>query len=220
MARSHASTICRTTSSFGALKPIIAARGSRGDVYEDGTNGLKVYPFVVVGGGVLLIALTVVAHATSQPDGFRYPLYAAALASVGYLLATARAAPLMWSLRTTPDDPRVLEEKLDRFAFWHTWRTTFSTRRLHCAPGGVGVTATPRLLIAALSMPAWGSGRPRSTHQTSAGPAPNRSRRLLCRRHRFSRRGPPVVTHSHTDEVADFYAGLIGRIVVPVATAP
>jgi hypothetical protein len=62
---------------------------------------------------------------TSRPEGFRYPLYAAALASVGYLVATARAAPVMWSLRTTPDDPRVLEAKLDRFAFWHAWRTAF-----------------------------------------------------------------------------------------------
>jgi hypothetical protein len=104
---------------IGAVAYAQFARGN------DLGNGLKVYPFLVVGGGVLLIALTVVAHVTSQPEGLRYPLYAAGLASVGYLGATARAAPVMWSLRSTPDDPRVLEEKLDRFAFWHAWRTIF-----------------------------------------------------------------------------------------------
>jgi hypothetical protein len=104
---------------IGAVAYAQFARGN------DLGNGLKIYPFLVVGGGVLLIALTVVGHVTSQPESLRYPLYAAGLASVGYLVATARAAPVMWSLRTTPDDPRVLEEKLDRFAFWHAWRATF-----------------------------------------------------------------------------------------------
>jgi hypothetical protein len=79
----------------------------------------------VVGGGLLLITVAVVAHVSSQREGMRQPLYAAELASVGYLVATARAAPVMWGLRTTPDDPGVLEEKLDRFAFWQAWRTTF-----------------------------------------------------------------------------------------------
>lgn len=88
-------------------------------------NGLKLYPYLVVGGGALLMVLTVVAHLTGQPERVRYPLFAAALAAVGYLASTAKAAPIMWSLKSTPDDARVLGEKLDRFAFWNAWRTAF-----------------------------------------------------------------------------------------------
>jgi hypothetical protein len=108
-----------TRKRIGAVAYAQFARGN------DLGNGLKVYPYMVVGGGVLLIALAVTAHLTSQPDGIRGPLYAAALASVGYLLSTAKAAPLMWSLRNAPDDPSVLAAKLDRFAFWHAFRTAF-----------------------------------------------------------------------------------------------
>ncbi len=104
------------------IGPIAYAQFARGN---DLGNGLRVYPCLVVGGGALLITLTVVAHFTGQPESLRYPLYAAALAAVGYLAMTAKAAPVMWSLRTAPDEPRVLAEKLDRFAFWHMWRTAF-----------------------------------------------------------------------------------------------
>ena len=104
---------------IGAVAYANFARGN------DLGNGLRVYPFVVVGGGLLLLALTVVAHVTRQPTSLRYPLYAAALASIGYLGATAKAAPIMWSLKKTPDEARLLEHKLDRFAYWHAWRTAF-----------------------------------------------------------------------------------------------
>ena len=88
-------------------------------------NGLKVYPFLVVGGGLLLWTLTIVAHVQGQPPPIRYGLYAAALSVAGCLAATAKAAPIMWSLRTTPDDEPVVKRKLDRFAYWHGWRTAF-----------------------------------------------------------------------------------------------
>jgi hypothetical protein len=86
-------------------------------------NGLKVYPYLVVGGGLAVMALTTVARISGQPVALLYPLYAAAIASVGYLSATAKAAPIMWSLRTTPDEEPVVKEKLDLFAYWHGWRT-------------------------------------------------------------------------------------------------
>jgi hypothetical protein len=38
---------------------------------------------------------------------------------------TTRAAPIMLSLRTAPDEERVLEAKLDRFAFWNAFRAAF-----------------------------------------------------------------------------------------------
>jgi hypothetical protein len=117
---------------IGAVAYAHFARGN------DLGNGLKVYPYIVVGGGGLLLALTVVAHVTARPESLRYPLYAAALAAVGYLAATAKAAPIMWSLETTPDDPRVLEEKLDRFAFWNAWRAVFQLGAFAALLGACG----------------------------------------------------------------------------------
>jgi hypothetical protein len=88
-------------------------------------NGLKVYPYLVVGGALLVIALTIAARIARQPSALLRPLYAACLSVTGVLAATARAAPIMWSLRTTPDDAQILAAKLDLFAYWHWGRTAF-----------------------------------------------------------------------------------------------
>lgn len=87
--------------------------------------GLRVYPFVVVGGGFLLLALTSFAYFTGQPTSILQPLLLASLCAVGYLGATLKAAPIMWSLRKGQHEESVLDHKLDRFAFWHAWRTLF-----------------------------------------------------------------------------------------------
>jgi hypothetical protein len=102
------------------IGPVAYANFARGN---DLGNGLKVYPYLVVGGGLLLIALTIAAHVRGPAPLVLRPLDVASLAAVGVLAATAKAAPIMWSLRTTPDDAPVLAEKLDRFAYWHRYRT-------------------------------------------------------------------------------------------------
>jgi hypothetical protein len=104
---------------IGAIAYANFARGN------DLGNGLKVYPFLVAGGGIVLIALTIMARLVGQPPAILHPLYAASLAGAGVLASTAKAAPIMWSLRKTSDEEPVLEQKLDRFAYWHGWRTAF-----------------------------------------------------------------------------------------------
>jgi len=104
---------------IGALAYARFARGN------DLGNGLKVYPFLVVGGGVLLWALTIVAYVERQPPAILFPLYVTSLSTAGGLAATGKAAPIMWSLKKAPDEEPVLERKLDRFAYWHGWRTAF-----------------------------------------------------------------------------------------------
>jgi hypothetical protein len=88
-------------------------------------NGLKVYPFLIVGGGVLLWAFTIVAYIQRQPASILNAMGAASLSIAGCLAATAKAAPIMWSLRKTGDEELVVKSKLDRFAYWHGWRTAF-----------------------------------------------------------------------------------------------
>jgi hypothetical protein len=88
-------------------------------------NGLKVYPYLVVGGGFVILVFTVIAYLNQQLVVILYPLYITSLSVAGYLFATAKAAPIMWSLKKTPDEENVLKQKLDRFAYWHAWRTIF-----------------------------------------------------------------------------------------------
>ncbi len=47
------------------------------------------------------------------------------LVSILHTFATTRAAPVMLSIKDTPDDEAILTAKLDRFARWHTVRATF-----------------------------------------------------------------------------------------------
>ncbi len=52
------------------------------------------------------------------------PLTIASLTSIGHFLATSQAAPVMLSLRHTPDDEAILTAKLDKFERWSAVRTT------------------------------------------------------------------------------------------------
>jgi hypothetical protein len=88
-------------------------------------NGLKVYPYIVVGGGFIILLFTAIAYFNDQPAETLYPLYIASLSVIGYLFSTAKAAPIMWSLKKTPNEEVVLKSKLDKFAYWHSWRTWF-----------------------------------------------------------------------------------------------
>jgi hypothetical protein len=52
------------------------------------------------------------------------PVSIASLTSIGHFLATSQAAPVMLSLKNTPDDEAVLTAKLDRFERWQAIRAT------------------------------------------------------------------------------------------------
>ena len=97
-------------------------------------NGLKVYPYFFIGSGLLSIGCALVAYLNNQPGNVAFPLFIAAITSIGCIFSTAKAAPIMWSLKSTPDEEIVLTKKLNQFAFWHTWRTIFqvSTFLLIC----------------------------------------------------------------------------------------
>ncbi len=88
-------------------------------------NGLKVYPYIVVGGGFLILVFTSISYFNNQSTATLSPLYITSLSVIGYLFSTAKAARIMWSLKKTPNEEAVLKQKLDRFAYWHSWRTLF-----------------------------------------------------------------------------------------------
>ena len=88
-------------------------------------NGLVVYPLLGVGAALLTVLATALAFVERSPMEVLLLLSLASLLSILHTFATTRAAPVMLSLKDTPDDEALLTAKLDRFARWHTVRATF-----------------------------------------------------------------------------------------------
>jgi hypothetical protein len=88
-------------------------------------NGLVVYPAAGVLVAMLVFGATIAAYLTHQPIALMVPLLLASAGTIAHSVCTAKAAPVMLSLKRTPDEEAVLTAKLDRFAFWHGLRATF-----------------------------------------------------------------------------------------------
>jgi hypothetical protein len=100
------------------------ARFARGN---DLGNGLIVYPAFGILTILLALGTMLLGFFSSQPTNLLTPLTIAVLLTIGHSLSTAKAAPVMISLRDTPDEESVLAAKLDRFAFWNAFRTLFQS---------------------------------------------------------------------------------------------
>jgi hypothetical protein len=87
-------------------------------------NGLVVYPVWAVSAALLTFIAAIVAYVEQQSTGLVVPLTIASLTSIGHFLATSQAAPVMLSLRHTPDDEAILTARLDKFERWSALRTT------------------------------------------------------------------------------------------------
>ncbi len=88
-------------------------------------NGLVVYPVLGILTIVLVAGAAAWAFIAREPGAVVTPLLAACVGTIAHTLCTARAAPIMLSLREAPDDERALSSALDRFAAWHTVRAIF-----------------------------------------------------------------------------------------------
>jgi hypothetical protein len=104
---------------IGAVAYANFARGN------DLGNGLVVYPAAGILAAVLVFATTITTYFTHPSPPVLVPLLLACAGTVAHSICTAQAAPIMLSLRRTPDEDAVLRAKLDRFAFWHGLRATF-----------------------------------------------------------------------------------------------
>jgi len=108
-----------TRKRIGAVAYANFARGN------DMGNGIIVYPTVAILALLLIASATLAAHFLQARQTVLLPLFAACAGTVASFLCTAKAAPNMLSLRHAPDDEKLLAEKLDRFALWHTYRFAF-----------------------------------------------------------------------------------------------
>jgi hypothetical protein len=101
---------------------VVYATFARGN---DLGKGLVVYPLLGVGAALLTFLVTALAFVERSPLEVLLLLSLASLLSILHTFATTRAAPVMLSIKDTPDDEALLTAKLDRFARWHTVRATF-----------------------------------------------------------------------------------------------
>jgi Zn-dependent protease with chaperone function len=86
-------------------------------------NGKAVYPALAIVAALLTFGATIIVYWSGGASALKLLLLA--LASAGTVLhfaTTAKAAPIMLSIGRTPDDERVLADKLDRFARWSSVR--------------------------------------------------------------------------------------------------
>jgi hypothetical protein len=88
-------------------------------------NGLVVYPILGIGAALFTVLALAIAFLGHSPMGLLMLLSLASLLSLLHTAATARAAPVMLSIKDAPDDEALLNAKLDRFAGFHTVRTAF-----------------------------------------------------------------------------------------------
>ncbi len=93
-----------------------------------GTAGLILYPLEGIGGAVLSIFAAIVFHRRrrSMAREAAVPIFAAALLSLGGMLATTQAAPTLLGTRHH-SDPVALQRALNGFAFWGGVRAVFQS---------------------------------------------------------------------------------------------
>jgi hypothetical protein len=104
------------------IGPVAYANFARGN---DLGNGLVVYPAAGILAVLLVLATTIATYFTKSSSAALVPLLLACVGTVAHSICTAKAAPIMLSLRRTADVEAVLKAKLDRFAFWHGLRAIF-----------------------------------------------------------------------------------------------
>ena len=88
-------------------------------------NGLIVYPAIGIVAALLVFVTTITAFLARAPQSVLLLLVFASAATIAHSGCTVKAAPIMLSLRSAPDDEEILTAKLDRFAFWHGVRAVF-----------------------------------------------------------------------------------------------
>ena len=88
-------------------------------------NGLIVYPVMGVLSVLLIASTTITAYINNSPSPLLFLLDISVILTVAHSSCSAIAAPIMLSLKHTPDEEPILKKKLDRFAFWHGFRAVF-----------------------------------------------------------------------------------------------
>jgi hypothetical protein len=88
-------------------------------------RGVIVYSALAVAAGLFVISSTIVASLQPISGDLSLLLIIASITTIIHFIGTAKAAPVMLSIKKTPDDEVVLKSKFDKFERWHDFRAIF-----------------------------------------------------------------------------------------------
>jgi hypothetical protein len=104
---------------IGNIAYAVFARGN------DLGNGIIVYSALAISAGLFVIAATIIALLEKINNNLLLQLIIASITTVIHFIGTVKAAPVMLSIKNTPDDEAVLKGKFDKFERWHGFRACF-----------------------------------------------------------------------------------------------
>ena len=92
--------------------------------HADLANGRVWYPLWAFAGMLCSVAVAVLITYWRAPfsGASKVAIYVGALFTIGGLLLTLKAAPIMLGLRASDNDPVVLQRAFDGFSYWSNWR--------------------------------------------------------------------------------------------------
>jgi hypothetical protein len=102
------------------LGPIAFAEFSRAT--DLSMTGVAFYVLFGFGGAVVTSLTWLIAVRSGAPRRIRRLLAVATISSLLILVMTAQAAPLMWQIGSSPPDPVLIGNLLDRFTIWTVLR--------------------------------------------------------------------------------------------------
>jgi len=104
---------------IGNVAYAVFARGN------DLGRGVIVYSALAITAGLLVIASTIIALIQKMTDDLLLLLIITSITTIIHFIGTAKAAPVMLSIKNTSDDESILKNKFDKFERWHDFRTCF-----------------------------------------------------------------------------------------------
>lgn len=104
---------------IGNIAYAIFARGN------DLGNGLYVYPPLAIVSALLVFLATIITFFSRHSNPFFFLLVITSATSILHFIGTAKAAPVMLSIKNAPNDEKILKAKLDKFERWHAFRALF-----------------------------------------------------------------------------------------------
>jgi hypothetical protein len=104
---------------IGNIAYAVFARGN------DLGNGIIVYSSLAILAALLVFVATLTAFLQNVKSKLLLLLIIASVTTIIHFLGTVKAAPIMLSIKNTPDNEAILKEKFDQFEKWNGLRACF-----------------------------------------------------------------------------------------------
>jgi hypothetical protein len=104
---------------IGNIAYAVFARGN------DLGNGIIVYSSLAILAALLVFIATLAGYLQNIKSNGLLLLFIASITTIIHFLGTAKAAPVMLSIKNTADDEVVLKKKFDKFENWNGFRACF-----------------------------------------------------------------------------------------------